>query len=89
MFFVLFHQLCDLCLNVLKQVDQDYIFGSIRVTAQGVGRSMMQLTTTVNVEYGFLLKETQNQIQFFELTSDYTRFTGRNESVLMMTPCVR
>ncbi|KAL4235441.1 endopeptidase inhibitor [Mactra antiquata] len=74
---------------VSNYVPQDYTFGSIRVTAQGVGRSMMQLTTTVNVEYGFLLKETQDQIQFFELTSDYTRFTGRNESVLLMTPCVR
>lgn len=71
------------------QVPQDFVYGSIRVNAQGVGRSMMQLTTTVNVEYRFLLKETQEQIQFFELTSDYIRFTGRNSSVMVMNPCVR
>ncbi|XP_060595854.1 CD109 antigen-like [Ruditapes philippinarum] len=73
----------------IRYVPQDFVYGSIRVTAQGVGRSMMQLTTTVNVEYRFLLKETQDQTQFFELTSDYIRFTGRNSSVMVMNPCIR
>ena len=59
------------------------------MTAQGVGRSMMQLTTTVHVEYPWLLKPTQDEIQFFELTADNIRFTGRNFSVMEMTPCIR
>lgn len=69
--------------------NSEFVHGTVRVVAQGVGRSMIQLTTTVNVEYPWLIKPTQDEIQFFELTADNIRFTGRNSSVMEMTPCVR
>ena len=65
------------------------MYGTVRVTAQGVGRSMMQLTTTVNVEYPWLVKPTDSQIQFFDLRAENIRFTGRNSSVMEMNPCIR
>lgn len=70
-------------------IPQGFTYGTIGVQAQGVGRSMMQLTTTVHVEYPWLLKKTVDEIQFFELTAENTRFTGRNDSIMEMTPCVR
>ena len=76
-------------LFVYPQIPQDFTYGTIGVTAQGVGRTMMQLTTTVHVEYPWLLKKTVDEIQFFELYAENTRFSGRNDSVMEMTPCIR
>ncbi|KAH3771981.1 hypothetical protein DPMN_173312 [Dreissena polymorpha] len=70
-------------------IPQGFTYGTIGVQAVGVGRSMMQLTTTVHVEYPWLLKKTVDEIQFFELTAENIRFTGRNASIMEMTPCVR
>jgi len=76
-------------LFVYPQIPQDFTYGTIGVTAQGVGRTMMQLTTTVHVEYPWLLKKTVDEIQFFELYAENTRYTGRNQSVMEMYPCIR
>lgn len=69
--------------------DKKKVYGTVRVTAQGVGRSMMQLTTTVNVEYPWLVKATDSKIQFYDLRAENIRFTGRNSSVMEMNPCIR
>ncbi|KAL8613871.1 hypothetical protein ACOMHN_032861 [Nucella lapillus] len=75
------------------------VWGAIRSKAQGIGRALLQLTTTVNVEYPFLLKPTQKvdmgnravdveRIRFFDLLIDDLQWHGRNFSVLEMWPCV-
>ncbi|KAL3859107.1 hypothetical protein ACJMK2_009340 [Sinanodonta woodiana] len=68
---------------------QDRVYGTVRVIAQGTGRAMMQLTTTVHVEYDNLIKKIVNDTEYFEITNDNIYFTGRNFSVMEMTPCVR
>ena len=65
------------------------VYGTTNSTAQGIGRVMMQLTTTVNVEYPWQLRETQDSIQFFELNAEDITFTGKNFSVMGMKVCVR
>ncbi|WAR12173.1 CPMD8-like protein [Mya arenaria] len=62
-------------------IPQDFTYGTIGVSAQGVGRTMMQLTTTVHVEYPWLLKKTQDEIQFFELTAENTRWVYTDKSM--------
>ncbi|XP_076470049.1 CD109 antigen-like [Babylonia areolata] len=75
------------------------VWGAIRSKAQGIGRALLQLTTTVNVEYPFQLKPTQKvnmddgdesaqRIQFFDLHIDNLKWHGRNFSVMEMWPCV-
>ncbi|KAK7498039.1 hypothetical protein BaRGS_00010627 [Batillaria attramentaria] len=74
------------------------VWGMVKVTAQGTGRALMQLTTTVNVEYPHLLKTPQltdmddrdsDPIQFFDLMIDKLQWHGRNFSVMEMWPCAR
>ena len=50
---------------------------------------MMQLTTTVHVEYPWLLKPTVDEIQFFELYPERVRAWGRNFSVIEIAACAR
>ncbi|XP_046585013.1 LOW QUALITY PROTEIN: murinoglobulin-1-like [Haliotis rubra] len=64
------------------------VYGAMKILAQGTGRALMQLTTTVNVEYPWLLKPTQDEQKFFDLMIDYYTFTGRNGSIFEMSPCV-
>ncbi|XP_071092281.1 CD109 antigen-like [Haliotis cracherodii] len=64
------------------------VYGAMKILAQGTGRALMQLTTTVNVEYPILLKPTQDGIKFFDLMIDYINFSGRNASIMEMSPCV-
>ncbi|XP_076469788.1 CD109 antigen-like [Babylonia areolata] len=74
------------------------VWGMVKVLAQGTGRALMQLTTTVNVEYKHLMKPTQlsdfsdrdsDRIQFFDLMIDDLQWHGRNFSIMEMKPCVR
>ncbi|KAK7114535.1 CD109 antigen-like [Littorina saxatilis] len=75
------------------------VWGAIRSKAQGIGRALLQLTTTVNVEYEFLLKPTQqvdmtdrseeaDHIRFFDLIIEDIQWHGRNFSIMEMRPCV-
>ncbi|XP_048253504.1 CD109 antigen-like [Haliotis rufescens] len=64
------------------------VYGAMKILAQGTGRALMQLTTTGNVEYPLLLKPTQDGIRFFDLIIDSIYFSGRNFSVMHMSPCV-
>ena len=72
---------------VFSQVEK--IYGIVQATAQGTGRAMLQLTTTVNVEYDWLMKSTHNDIQFYALWAENVTFTGRNMSVLDIQPCIQ
>ncbi|KAL8603129.1 hypothetical protein ACOMHN_059301 [Nucella lapillus] len=74
------------------------VWGSVKVLAQGTGRALMQLTTSVNVEYNHLVKPTQltdmtdrdsDPIQYFDLMVDYIGWHGRNFSIMEMKPCAR
>ncbi|KAK7114537.1 CD109 antigen-like [Littorina saxatilis] len=74
------------------------VWGMVKVLAQGTGRALMQLTTTVNVEYPHLLKQTEREdmndrdsdpIQFFDLMIDRIQWHGRNFSIMEMYPCAR
>nr|KAG5707487.1 hypothetical protein BaRGS_011991 [Batillaria attramentaria] len=75
------------------------VWGAIRSTVQGVGRALLQLTSTKNVEYDFLIKKPQKvdmtdtsdeaeTIKFFDLMIDDLKWHGRNFSVMEMWPCV-
>ncbi|KAK6185943.1 hypothetical protein SNE40_008070 [Patella caerulea] len=63
------------------------VWGAMRILTQGTGRALMQLTTTVNVEYPWLLKPTQDEIKFFDLMVDELKYHGRNFSIMEMSIC--
>ncbi|CAG5127243.1 unnamed protein product [Candidula unifasciata] len=71
------------------------VYGYIIPTAQGVGRAMLQLTVTSNVEYKHLMKTQQrydnlpesDPIPFFDLTVE-PLWGGRNDSIMRMHACV-
>ncbi|XP_005101040.1 CD109 antigen [Aplysia californica] len=71
------------------------VWGYTIPSAQGAGRAMLQLTTTVNVEYDRFLKTQMHYnnsidmplMDFFEI-EDTLRFRGRNASIMEMTNCV-
>ncbi|XP_069113947.1 CD109 antigen-like [Argopecten irradians] len=64
------------------------VYGQVRVTAKGTGRALIQLTTTVNVEYAWQIKNTVDSKRFYLLDLDYLQFSGRNFSTMEMMPCV-
>ncbi|RUS72984.1 hypothetical protein EGW08_019249, partial [Elysia chlorotica] len=71
------------------------VFGFVSPNSQGTGRALLQLTTTVNVEFQWLLKTPQKDIEgdgevikFFDLIVDNLWFGGRNDSIMEMTSCV-
>ncbi|RUS75425.1 hypothetical protein EGW08_016804 [Elysia chlorotica] len=71
------------------------VFGFVSPNSQGTGRALLQLTTTVNVEFQWLLKTPQKDIEgdgevikFFDLIVDNLWFGGRNDSIMEMTNCV-
>ncbi|KAK3086825.1 hypothetical protein FSP39_024074 [Pinctada imbricata] len=64
------------------------VFGQVRPSAQGTGRAMIQLTTTVNVEYPFQIRNPVDTQLFYLLDNPDINFYGRNFSVIQMTPCV-
>ncbi|GFO11263.1 Cd109 antigen-like isoform x3 [Plakobranchus ocellatus] len=73
----------------------DRVFGFVSPSSQGTGRAMLQLTTTVNVEFPWLLKTPQRDlegdgevIKFFDLYVQRLWFGGRNDSILEMENCV-
>ncbi|XP_059162065.1 LOW QUALITY PROTEIN: C3 and PZP-like alpha-2-macroglobulin domain-containing protein 8 [Physella acuta] len=74
----------------------DSVWGFIVFDAVGTGRAMLQLTTTVNVEYDFLQKMpmpvendmNQDVIKFFALYPDVVKFSGRNNSIFEMKLCM-
>ncbi|XP_055892053.1 C3 and PZP-like alpha-2-macroglobulin domain-containing protein 8 isoform X3 [Biomphalaria glabrata] len=74
----------------------DKVWGFIVPNAQGTGRALLQLTTTVNVEYMWLQKKpmrpnndpNEEPIKFFDLIVEDLRFSGRNDSIMEMTNCV-
>lgn len=71
------------------------VFGYVIPSARGVGRAMLQLTVTANVEYEELMKTQQHVnnkadddvIPFFDLQVQ-TNWGGRNDSIMLMTSCV-
>ncbi|KAH9502244.1 hypothetical protein Btru_070510 [Bulinus truncatus] len=71
------------------------VYGYVIPTAKGVGRAMLQLTVTSNVEYEELMKTQQHYnnnpqedtIPFFDLQVE-TRWGGRNDSIMLMRSCV-
>jgi len=76
------------------------VWGMVKVLAQGTGRSLVQMTTTVNVEYPHLIKMPQkvdmsdssndaDRVQFFDLMVDKILWHGRNFSIMEMHPCAR
>ncbi|XP_059162064.1 alpha-2-macroglobulin-like [Physella acuta] len=73
----------------------DGVYGFVIPTAQGVGRAMLQLTVTANVEYEELMKTQQHYdnkpdedlIQFFDVQIQ-TSWSGRNDSIMLFTSCV-
>ncbi|CAL1532738.1 unnamed protein product [Lymnaea stagnalis] len=75
---------------------RDRVWGFIVPNSQGTGRALLQLTTTVNVEYMWLQKQPMREgnnfgsdpIKFFDLIVDELRFSGRNDSIMEMTNCV-
>ncbi|XP_048773201.1 CD109 antigen-like [Ostrea edulis] len=64
------------------------VFGQVRVAVKGTGRTLIQLTTTVNVEYVWQVRNPVDSIQFFLLDNYNIEFSGRNFSTIRMTPCV-
>ncbi|CAG5133426.1 unnamed protein product, partial [Candidula unifasciata] len=82
----------------LKKAPLPYnrVWGFTVPMAQGTGRGLLQLTTTVNVEYPWLLKKPQHVnndpneevIKFFDLYVDLLSFRGRNDTIMEMTTCV-
>ena len=50
---------------------------------------MLQLSTTVNVEYPWLLKQTHDDIWFYALEAKNMTFKGGNYAVFEMTVCAR
>lgn len=66
----------------------DKVYGQVRVTAQGTGRALIQLTTTMNVEYAWQIKNPVDSQKFYDMVVDNSRFVGRNFSQMHMTICV-
>ena len=64
------------------------MWGSVRGRAQGTGMAIMQLTTNVNVEYDNLI-EPVAEGKFFDVELLQTNYTGRNFSIMELTPCAR
>lgn len=62
------------------------VWGYIRAQVFGTGRAMLQLTTTVNVEYPHQLK-VSGAPKSFNLDVDSLRFSGRNDSIMEMRLC--
>ena len=62
------------------------VYGSLGLNTTGSGKAMIQLSTTVNVEYPWLLKQTQDDVQFYalEVANMYIK-----EIVFEMTVCAR
>ena len=50
--------------------------------------AIMQLTTNVNVEYDNLI-EPVAEGKFFDVELLQTNYTGRNFSIMELTPCAR
>ncbi|ELT94901.1 hypothetical protein CAPTEDRAFT_205407 [Capitella teleta] len=69
-----------------QHVDVFPVWGSSRGRAQGTGMALMQMATSVNVEY-------ENQIlpaaegKYFDIHIEHFNFTGRNFSIIEITPC--
>lgn len=65
------------------------VYGQATVTALGIGRALMQLTTTVNVEWEQFVRKTVDETLFYHLYLDsLPKFGGRNNSILTLHPCV-
>ncbi|GFO45329.1 macroglobulin complement-related 2 [Plakobranchus ocellatus] len=70
------------------------VFGFIRSVSKGVGRAMLQLTTTKRVEFQKYLKTqmhydndpNKDLIQFFDIDHSLD-FTGRNNSIMFLRFC--
>ncbi|BFZ13295.1 hypothetical protein BsWGS_16334 [Bradybaena similaris] len=77
-------------------LENDKTWGYLKPSAKGTGRALLQLTTRVNVEYPWLIKQPQPDyndpdktiIKFFDLYVDTLTFRGRNDSIMEMTTCV-
>uniref|UniRef100_A0A2C9KRF6 Alpha-2-macroglobulin domain-containing protein n=1 Tax=Biomphalaria glabrata TaxID=6526 RepID=A0A2C9KRF6_BIOGL len=71
------------------------VFGYVIPSAKGVGRALLQLTVTSNVEYEELMKTQQHYnnnpqedlIPFFDLQVE-ARWGGRNDSIMFMRSCI-
>ncbi|XP_052062550.1 CD109 antigen-like [Mytilus californianus] len=73
----------------LEQASIPNVYGQASVTALGIGRAMLQLTTTVNVEWEEKVRETVDFQTFYDLyLDDEPKFSGRNNSILTLHPCV-
>ncbi|RUS68880.1 hypothetical protein EGW08_023359 [Elysia chlorotica] len=77
-------------------LQENHVFGFIRSDTKGVGRAMLQLTTTKRVEFQKLVKTpmyidndlSKTPMKFFSLDLQIN-FAGRNNSIMLMRPCVR
>ncbi|XP_064599225.1 CD109 antigen-like [Liolophura sinensis] len=63
------------------------VWGWVKVKAHGVGRAMLQLSVSENVEYPWKVKPPN--ITTFDLMVDRMDWGGRNNSVLELTVCTR
>ncbi|GFS03933.1 macroglobulin complement-related 2 [Elysia marginata] len=71
------------------------VYGYIRSDSEGVGRAMLQLTTTKRVEFEQYVKKPmrydndpeKDPIPFYDIELTLN-FRGRNNSIMHMTPCV-
>lgn len=90
----------DYAMLYRDDIPKKQVWGMVKMLAQGTGRAMIQMTTTVNVEYSFLIKLPQKvdmtdpsteagRMKFFDLMVDKMLWHGRNFSIMEMQPCAR
>ena len=63
------------------------VWGSVRATVEGTGYALMQLTTKINVEHDYQLRQPVQQA--FDLEVDALRWSGRNASRMEMVICAK
>ena len=62
--------------TLLFQLERAY-GGVVKVTANGTGKAMLQLSASVNVQYPWLMKQTDNGIIFYNIWMQNIKFSGR------------
>nr|UCK81479.1 macroglobulin-complement related protein-like 1 [Arenicola marina] len=73
---------------VMQSISVEPVWGTVRGRAQGTGLTLMQLATKVNVEYPYQMMPAA-EAKYFDLELAEWSFSGRNFSIIHVTPCAR